>query len=253
MPNNYSPDDLNTMFNRINQRLSRVENSPQIGNTSLQSGGLEILDGNGKIVAIFGFQPDGSIGLGLYNPVTGNKVITLGQDGTGVPGLSVFDPTGTKQVQLGEIATSPVLYGLAVLDPTHSFLQRVGGISAAVANGLQTTSSTTYVTFSDDPVVVVTIGPSGQAEVTYGAHFGTGGDNDEGRAALTIDGAMASASEFIDVSCSGAGIGVASSVSKTSVIAGLTPGSHTFSLQYFCLTGVHGIGVRQRFVAVNPL
>lgn len=253
MPNNFSPDDLNSQIARINQRVSRLENTPQIGNSSIQAGGLQILDPTGKIVMVIGYQENGALGVSTFNPTTGAPVISLGQDPSGVPGLSVYDPSGNREVQLGEISTSPVLYGLAVLDPTHAVMQRVGGISVAVANGTQFTTSTSYVTFSDDPSVPVTIGPSGQAEISYGSHIGTGGDNDEGRAALTVDGVMAGVNEYIDVSCGGAGVGVASSVSKTSLLTGLTPGSHTFSLQYFSLTGVHGISVRQRFVAVNPL
>lgn len=234
MPNNYSPDDLNSMFNRINQRMSRLENSPQIGNSSIQAGGLQILDPNGKIVAVFGYQQDGSIGMATYNPVTGSKTTQIGILPDGSEGLAIYDPsTSTKVVQLGEINASPVQYGLVVQN-SSGVLQQVAGSTVQVIATAVSTSGTGMQDLGG-PYVTTNVGPSGDALVT--AVVNVSAVNAFGAIAVAIDGSI------VVTSVNGATIGIQGgtttdifSVSGMAVISeifsGLTPGSHTFAIWY---------------------
>lgn len=202
-------------------------------NASILGGSIQILAPNGHPALILGYQPDGSIGLGVYDPLTDTKVMQAGQGSGG-------------------------LYGLSVLNKATNIFQLVSGTSTAQANATVTTSSLypTFQSFGDEPSVTVTIGGSGQALISFGAHLGMGGDNDEAFGALTIDGSTVDGSSNlyarIEVSSAGVGLGMSASVMRELVISGLSPGSHTFSMAYACLNGTHGISARERILSVSP-
>ena len=226
MPNNISHQDVGSEIRALHARLSRIENSPQVGHQSILDGSLNILDSSGRVLMVLGNQPDGTVGVASYNP-----------------------DTGVKQAQMGQQAGG--LYGLSVLNTASNKVQLVAGTAAVSVAAPQFTASTTPVAFADDQVVSVTVGASGQALVMFGCNMGTGGDGDQGTMALSIDGVV-STQYLVRVSCGGVGVGVQASASETILITGLAAGSHTFTPAYYCATGVHGITVARRYVSVSP-
>jgi hypothetical protein len=227
MPNNPSEDTAVSMMLDIQRRLTALENFTQIGNVSIQKGALQILDPLGRLVVSVGYQPDGSIGIGMYNPATGVRIISLGQ----TP---------------GELS----LYALSVLN-SAGVLQQVAGTVAnvATANQTLTVSGAAPVAFSDGPSVTAIIGPSGEAEVGLGAFVAS--DNvTSGFTELAVDGAVwvIPSTTTPMLSCAG---GNNNSSFGTGLITGLSPGSHTFSHMYQFF-GNSPVIFSERNIVVNP-
>jgi hypothetical protein len=209
VPNNISQDDLISMIQSIQSRLNRIENSSQLGNVSIQAGALQIIDPLGRLVAALGYQPDGSIGLGIYNPVT-----------------------GIRQMALGQTPGEPSLYALSVLNAA-GVLQQVAGVVTDTVAGLLTMSSppTGYVDLGG-PFVTATVGPSGQALCSIFA-FTDIGIASSCTAAVGIDGSLSppTSSPYIQsLGVGGGGNGL--SLASSSTITGLSAGVHTFRMLY---------------------
>jgi hypothetical protein len=253
MANNLSPDTTVSDINNIQTRLRRLENSPQVGHQSIQEGSLDILDNLGNLLMSYGVQPDGSLGLALYNPVTGVKIMQLGQDlATGFYGLSSFNAAGTKTVQVGQINASPVQYGMTVLAPTGA-LQKVAGTDSAAVNGPLTFSGAPSppLSFVDlgGPSVTADIGPSGQALVAIFALTQLGADSTL-IASVGVDGSLVPplAAPFIEnLATSGNGLTLAS----TGTMTGLAAGSHTFKMVFTCDGGSASFSGNE--IVVTPL
>lgn len=228
MPNNIRRDSAGGELADLRRRLERIENVPQSGHTSILNGTLDVLDADGRIVSAYGIQADGTVGLAVFDPATGQKLMQAGQD-----------PGGGG------------LYGLSVWNGVTGKFQRVAGTTTAVQSSAQYTASTTFVTFVDDPTVTAIIGSGGQAEVTFGTTIGTGGDGDQGTMFLSIGGVPTT--EHVSVSSAAPAAGVQATVTRTTVISSIPPGPASFSVAYKCATGVHGVTFSNRFLTIRPL
>jgi hypothetical protein len=221
-----------------------------------QSQQYTITDAAGAPVINFGVTPgsDPSIyGMQFLNPATGLPVMFLGVDASGAPGLHIYDPSGTEQVRLGELMTSPPLYGLGVLPDVGSILQQVAGSVAEAAFATQTISTYTGspVFFSDGPSVTVIIGPSGQAIVAVGA-FIAASSPDVATIECAVDGVVVAQPGFLPLTPALQATGANQSVYGATVITGMTPGSHTFSVAYEAF-GTGPWDFSERYIVVEPL
>jgi hypothetical protein len=228
MPNTPSIDTAIDMLMKLQARLDRIENAPQVGNTSIRAGALQILDSTGHLVMSLGYQPDGTLGLATYNPASGIKVIDIGQQTDGTMGLAMYDPTGVKLLELGQLAPASAAYGLTVRNAAGT-MQQVAGILGDFAAGSQSTASGTLVSFSDGPTVTATIGPSGQALVSIGAYILTSTAGVRNDVVAAVDGVVprdGGGIPLLDIE------GLTSTYGQA-VIGGLTPGSHVFTHQYY--------------------
>lgn len=225
MGNNVSPDDAVSMILALQKRLDRIENSPQVGNTSIVAGALQILDPLGRLITALGYQPDGSVGLAAYDPAT-----------------------GTKLAMFGRINLSPLQWGLTVKQ--GAAMQLVAGAVDDYAAVSVTSTGAVLDTFVDGPSVAVTVGPAGLAEVTIGALISPSVAGVDGDVILMVDGTVLRDSGGNVVLHSVAG--AEASVSASAVISGLGPSaSHTFSHGYTDFGS--RANFQNRFIVVRPL
>ncbi|MDP9073254.1 MAG: hypothetical protein M3N98_03590, partial [Actinomycetota bacterium] len=103
------------MLQDVMLRLHRIENSSQLGNSSIRSGALQILDSAGRVAMSYGFQPDGSIGLTSYNADTGAKVVSVGTQPDGTQGMAMFNPSGQTVLKMGQQTDGT--YSLVFVNP----------------------------------------------------------------------------------------------------------------------------------------
>lgn len=237
----------------LSRRLQALEAKCRV----LQSSAITIVDGNFNTVGLVGTLADGMAGISLSD-TAGNILVQLDSNG-----LHVYNASGTEEVALGLLNSSPAQYGLAVLPavPGATTLQRVGGAVTAVTTADQTTTVTspTWTNLSGDPSLTVQIGPSGSALIYIAADIATGGVTAQamlGRLGLQVDGGSTPPTGFPTVSASTGGPGgIDVSLNAQSVITGLSVGSHAFSLLYSTENTASGgnVGFSNRIIQVQPL
>jgi hypothetical protein len=270
MPNNLAPSDTSGDIKSLKSRLTKLENLPQLGNSSILNGSVEILNATGQIVMIVGVQPDGSLGIALYNPATGAKTMEMGaladgsnglatydqatgtkvlqvgqQPGSGLQGLGSYNPAGAQTLQLGEINASPSQYGLAVLQ--DGSMQQIAGAVGASAFGLVSTAATSPVSLGG-PSVTANVGPSGLASVTGVAQANTSALN-FAAVAIAIDGSTSASQQMAIGSIHS---DVDGPVVLSQIFTGLSAGAHIFELQYF-ESGGATVDFYYRTIVVTPL
>lgn len=251
MPGVYAGPNFGGMLQAIVRRIRALETQQN----------MVLTNGLGQPVIVMGSPVPGTnppqYGLQFVNPATGAPLMFVGEtttagvtfyDNTGdiimqitgteiafptpsgaqivldALGLHGYDSSGTEQVRVGELSSSPAVYGLGVLPYGGGALQRVGGVSQATGSDVTNVTSTSPVPVPSS-LVTVELGPSGQAQVTVNTEIATGGGGQEGFCAVSID----DGSPGGGVIASG-GSAVNSSTSSTRVYSGLAPGVHTFSL-----------------------
>jgi hypothetical protein len=228
----------------IKRRLTALENFTQLGNVTIQKGALQVLDPLGRLVLSLGYQPDGTLGLATYNPVTGGKVIDLGLQGDGTEGLAMFNPAGAKVLQVGQQPSG--IYGLGVLQ--NGVLQLLSGVLGNFAPASQSTASGTAVSFGDGPTITATIGTSGSALVSIGGYILTSVAGVPNDIVVAVDGVIprdGGGIPLLDVE----GL---TSVFGTAIVDGLTPGPHVFTHQYYA-GGATTATYLHRQLTVQPL
>lgn len=194
----------------------------------------------GKALAFFGEDGSGNAGLFYYNG-SGQKLSqydetglhfydTSGHEVTRIDstGLHVYNSSGTEEVAAGLLNSSPVQYGLAVLPYGGSLLQAVVGFLTVQPPELDNVTSTPWTAFGSPNTVTAEIGPSGQASVTVNVGIATNTANEQGLVGVSTDGGTA----VTYASLSSAAGAVSSVVAGQIVVTGLSPGTHTFQLQY---------------------
>ena len=212
-----------------------------------------------------------AVGLQFVNPSTGGQLMFVGEDGNAymgfydgngvmrikidAVGFHVYNASGTEEARLGELATSPALYGLAVLNAGGT-LQQVAGIDGA-SGGSGTATSSTQVDLGAS--VTSIIGPSGQAVVTICGSVEMNPAAASGGYAymgVSIDGAAASTNW---VNCQDSLTGSTDSVqltlslSASRLLTGLSAGSHTFAAKGWVSAGVSSGVYGNVAVTVQPL
>lgn len=245
MPGVYGDGSLGSLLRQILQRLRAIETQQQ----------MTLTDGKLRPVLNFGLIPGSNpprYGLQFVNPATGAQVMFVGVDDSGVPGVFIYDSTGTEQVRLGELATSPALYGLAVLNAGGT-LQQVAGIDGASGGG----GTATVVGAQVDLGASVTsiIGPSGQAVVTISGSVennSAAGTSGYAYMGVGLDGASAP-TNWINSQSNLAGSQTTLSLSATRLLTGLSAGDHTFAAKGWIDVGVASGVFGDVAVTVQPL
>lgn len=271
MPGVYPPNNLASVLRQLALRLRAVETQQQATYSNLQ-GQPVITTGNqpgprpymygyqfwnpstgqplaffgedGGLVALYYYSAEGQkqsqydeTGLHFYD-TSGNEVVRL--DSTG---LHVYDSSDRNRVNLGGLSNGD--YGLQVIDPSgqSNEIRPTYSASNYTSGSLNTTLS------AIGSAVTATIGESGRALVTGSAYFGIGA-NMTATGYVYVDGTTATGEPEIVLSNSNSG-GIAGTVSATTVVSGLTPGSHSFQIYANVSTGSGSYG--ETAVTVIPL
>lgn len=184
---------------------------------------------------------------------SGNVLMVLGQQADGTTGIRFFNPGGTEEVRVGELNAAPDIYGLAVRPSDGSALQQVGGTLFTFNGSTYTTTSTSWVVPTGNQAITATVGPSGRADCTIGAHVATGAVSQEGYIGLVVDGSTPPAFAVGTSESVGAG-GLSEDVFGRFTVTGLTPGSHTFKIYAWTANnGANNVGFSNMALTVTPL
>ena len=247
-----------------------IQSMQQLVRSGAQSQQYTVTDSSGAAVINFGVTPGSNpaiYGMQFLNPATGLPIMFLGVDASGAPGLHVYDTSGVEQVRLGELATTPTLYGLGVLPYGASILQQIGGaISSEVTATIDYTTSGTAAA-NGGPTFSALIGPSGQALVFSSADIGmeTNGDSVEMSTWVVVDGDIygpvpgpvgtLNFNPVITPSTTTIAVDITQTLTGTGLLSGLTPGVHTFELwyQFNSATGSGTGSFSNRVLTVQPL
>jgi hypothetical protein len=178
-------------------------------------------------------------------------------------GLTVVDSKLRQRIQIGLLSNGD--YGCLLSDPTTGQTTELLPIYQAniLGTGTQSTSSTTYTELSTPgPTVTATIGQSGNALLTCNAYMGlsaTVGGTATGIVGISVDSAAPTGSlnDLLYYSVTvpagtAAGWGFAANQSAQIVVTGLTPGQHTFQMQYK-VVGANPVNFGSCFLQVRPL
>ena len=223
MPGSYPNPNIGATLRTIVQRVRALETQQQSVISNPQ--GQPVYQ-TGTIVNSSGLM---GYGIQWLNPATGVPVMFIGTDTNGVPALKVFSPTGTEEVRLGEINASPPIYGLAVRPYGGSELQQVGGSITVGPIAALNVNNTSWTDFGAVSSITADIGPSGLALVSVVAQISTNLANQEGIVGVAVDGVNQGTWVSISADCPG----VSTTLGSTYPVGGtLTPGTHTFQLQY---------------------
>jgi hypothetical protein len=227
VPGIVCPPDLGSMFAHLAQRVRALETQQNItisnaaGQTVMQTGA--IVQSNGSILGY---------GTVWYNPATGAMVRFDGVDASGVPRTSFYGPNGAEEVRLGELSTSPAIYGLGVLPygatGADQLQQVVGSLSVGPPAVTSVNTSSAWVAFGTPNSLSFEVGPSGQFSMTVSGYMATLAANVTALVGYNVDG---SAVGDVLTLASGAGA-VAASCSQTIINGGYTAGVHTIDLYY---------------------
>jgi hypothetical protein len=167
--------------------------------------------------------------------------------------LDVLDAAGMLRVRIGKDGSD---YGVKVYDAaganpvslaTLAFAQ-----SAARVGTEQDTTSTAYTDLATaGPSVTVTVGASGRAIVLAGAYAFSSVSNQSAYVGLKIDAAAAFDFALLGNNTGGS---MGASVAGGDILDDLSPGPHTFKLQYRqSLAGANVAGFGLRWLVVFPL
>lgn len=245
------PADLVQRVIDLEARLSRLERTPKLGTSAIDSGGLTINEGALRI-----------------QDASGNVIIELGKTSDGRYGLRVNNAGGVAQVRLGELATGSGAYGLEAISAISGVLSVLPQfpVAATSAGGTNFGSSTSYTDGSaaDGPQVSCTIGPSQAAIVFVTGQVNINVDHGTSWMSYAVSGATTSASTderglALGVT-SGGGVllkgRVAAAFLHNAANTPLTPGVNTFKAQYRVTTGggaASDVNASNRTIIVFPL
>lgn len=221
MPGSYPNPNIGATLRNIVQRLRALETQQQSVISNPQ--GQPVYQ-TGTIV-----NSTGLVGYGIQwlNPATGVPVMFIGTDTNGIPALKVFSPNGTEEVRLGELSTSPALYGLAVLPYGGSQLQQVGGVVGVWDLSAVGVSNTSYVAFPGS-TVAFEIGPSETFLMTISGLIQFGAGSIWGEIAWQLDSGAVGESVYFENDAPGN----SSAYVSSTILEGASAGTHTATLYY---------------------
>lgn len=166
--------------------------------------------------------------------------------------LTVFDADRNQRVILGKLPNGD--YGLLFIDSAGNAQELLPKISRFAAGTLSTTSLT-YTTIAGQPATITAdIGAHGDAEITVGALVAVTNVNDTAFVGLSVDGAPAST--CLELSSTASIIAATTTLSfLASEVVGslLSPGPHTFGLQFRGSTAGHTFNFAGVGLAVQPI
>jgi hypothetical protein len=213
IPHPAAPDpwsDLKRRITDLESLVGRMMNAPSLENATIGQGGIRIIN-------------DGAISV---SDSAGNKRLQLDENG-----LRQYDPSGKLILQLGTLNASPAVYGLGVLPYGGTQLQLVGGtLSATGLSASSVNTSNANVTFAGTATITAVIGPAGSVMIGGSFEIDTEASGVKAGVLVNIDSGAA----FVEVAAfqvvSGKGTYLGGSTFRWD---GLTPGTHTFTAQYF--------------------
>lgn len=252
------------------QRFAELQRNVGALQTQQQS---TITDGQGRPILNIGLIPGSNpatYGLQFLDPVSTQPRMLIGSNGTealiefydtagnvvlsiDASGLSLLSDLGVVEAFLGNLDTSPEIYGLAVLND-NSVMQQVSGLvsSPGGATASISTSSTTAVPITNTSVSAV-IGESGQALVTISGWVTIATTTLAAGAyvAVRVDGVI-SGSDWLVNFITALNTTSEISCSFTQLLTGLPPGPHTFDAAASVSDGSATGGGFQVQVVVQP-
>lgn len=265
MPGVYGDGSLGATFRQVLQRLRALETQQQ----------SVISDNLGRPVVTTGLIPGSNpplYGYMVWDPNTNTRLMFQGYDSGSdtayiafydsngnivnkfdQAGQHVYDDSGTEEVRLGLLNTSPPIYGLGVLPYGGTQLQQVGGTLFGFSGSTYTTTSTAWVAPPGAPSITAEIGPSERADVTIGAHIATGDVSQEGYIGLVVDGVTPPDFTVGTSESVGTG-GISSDVFGRFSVTGLSVGTHTFAIEVWTANNAtHNVGFSNLALTVSPL
>ena len=148
-------------------------------------------------------------------------------------------------------------FGILLTDAAGNQQELLPAVSQYVSSLLSTTSSS-YATIGGSPAVTVTIGASGDCNVTTSCSINVPTGGGQGGVSITANGGTNTYQvlQFGYPTVAGGNVNIAGSVSSTirwSQLTGstLSPGSHTFGLYYISPSGTTSYGLN--FLSVQPI
>lgn len=240
-----TPKDLSDWMASVEKRLKAL------GAAARSRPALTTVDGDLVV--------NGSISL---VDAAGNVLVSLGDLGGGLHGIQVDDDTGVPQIRLGELQSGG--YGLEAIQggtavPLANLAYGIRAVSLTAGTFLGPIADTggAFVNGTGGPSVAgVTVGPSGRMLVTIGALISPDA-NTSAAIGYALSGAgtvaatgLTAASYANDI----AGTIGAASVSATSLLTGLTPGTYTVTAKYL-VHDISGSGAGyfdNRFIVAQP-
>ena len=144
-------------------------------------------------------------------------------------GLAVYNGS-TLEVQVGEVSSSPSIYGLAVRPYGGSTLQLVAGSLSVAAPAASSVTAATWTNFGSPSSLTVEVGPSGVADVSVQSYLATGIPGEQAFVGVSVDGGTPY--EFLELSTTSTGGGVSGTIGSSYLWSALTAGTHTFQLAY---------------------
>jgi hypothetical protein len=189
--------------------------------------GWHIMDTTNVIRVSAGINADGTTAFRVFDHAAVLR-LSAGQQLDGTTDLRVFDNAGNARTNLRQLSSGD--YGLSVTDPLGN-TSEICPTQAALVNNSESTTSTAFTNLATyGPSVTSYIGASGKALVFFGAFVqvpaGTAGN-----VGVSIDGSTPTTSLSAAFGIN-ATTGGAASVASFNIATGLSPGSHTFVLQY---------------------
>lgn len=166
--------------------------------------------------------------------------------------LTVLDAAGVVRVKIGKDGTD---YGVKIYDAAGvnavSLATLAFGQNYAEVVPEESTTSTSYVDLATvGPSVPVTVGPSGRAIVLGGAYMTSTVTNQTVVAGLKVDASATFDFAALGNNSSGS---IAGDHSAGVLVVGLSPGAHTFKLQYLQSLGGATGRFGSRWMLVLPL
>jgi hypothetical protein len=191
----------------------------------------------------------------------GVQRILIGRQSDGTYGIVAFDASGNRRIDLGQLSNGD--YGLASYSLANdgTFVEVLPIVVAPEVAALETTAATSYGDLATvGPVCTVTVGASGRVNVIGGSYIGLPGEasaNPVAAIGLFVDGVQNPTRSLasLQMSTGTSATGVAGTTFGQVLITGLTPGAHTFKLQYKTsgLTGGNTVTFGFRTLSVQPL
>lgn len=189
------------------------------------------------------------------DPLTGNVGVKLGGDDTPVPDV----PTVSNYMaQVGDVVNVDVKGAdMVVIDRIGAQGPSVfSGIQSATVNTTEFRSGTGYADLTTPgPAVTVTVSPSGRLWVLTSAIIQMVDNDDGGAYSVALSGAnVVSASSYpAPVAFFGSNADSFATMTRSTVLENLSPGSTTLTMKYQALNGLSGANFLLRNIIAIPI
>ena len=221
------PAGFNTILRDLTRRVAALENGVRASRTTVRNGLLVIADDQGRTTLAIGKQADGRVALRVFDPATGVVRLRMGEQPDGSYSLQALNATGVPQVTLGPLSDGT--FGLEQMNAAGQAVSLAAialGSRSETVTGTVATQSTSWVDLGG-PTVVVTVPSSGVVEVGITSQVAvptTGGYGDVG---VSLDGGA----PIRLIGCYSVDAAIFAAAGSRRY-TGLTPGDHTFRLDY---------------------